>query len=279
MSFSPNSSQQPRSRPQARSLQQRWSQTWQLEPSCLSPDSAIHSLESFWQDLRSRYQEPHRAYHTLAHIADCFNRWDALLAQGAIAATNATGTIAATNAAGAIGTIDEIVHWTDLDRFCLEMALWCHDAIYTVTLGEQSPDRPPLNPEHLPLRNEAQNEAQSAQWAGQWLQKLGLESAPIDRIQTLIQATAHSNTPHSRDPVLPWLLDLDLAILGTNAAAFQRYEAQIRQEYAALSDLHFHQGRHAFIQQLLQQPWIYHTSHCRHQWEPQAKINLRQYWR
>jgi predicted metal-dependent HD superfamily phosphohydrolase len=54
---------------------------------------------ALWSDLRARYTESHRAYHTLSHIAECLGHF-----HGARA----------------------IAHDADL----VEFALWAHDAIY-----------------------------------------------------------------------------------------------------------------------------------------------------
>ena len=55
--------------------------------------------EQVWQKLQQHYQEPHRYYHTLGHVAHCLTQLDA--AKDAITEFNAT-----------------------------EMALWFHDIIY-----------------------------------------------------------------------------------------------------------------------------------------------------
>lgn len=54
---------------------------------------------SLWSDLRARYSEPHRAYHTLAHIGECLSH---------------------------LAPARALAHEADL----LEFALWAHDVIY-----------------------------------------------------------------------------------------------------------------------------------------------------
>ena len=74
----------------ASALQQRWRTT--VAP--LLPDP-----EPTWQQLATHYNEPHRHYHTLDHIAAC------------------------------LGWLDHYRHLA-ADPLCLELALWAHDVIY-----------------------------------------------------------------------------------------------------------------------------------------------------
>jgi len=71
-------------------LQQRWHNT--LPPLLPEPDIT-------WQQLATHYNEPHRHYHTLDHVAAC------------------------------LGWLDQYHHLAE-DPLCLELALWAHDVIY-----------------------------------------------------------------------------------------------------------------------------------------------------
>jgi predicted metal-dependent HD superfamily phosphohydrolase len=61
------------------------------------PSSA--RLRDLFADIVSRYEEPHRFYHTRQHLAECFERWSELREQAA--------------------------HPSEV-----EVALWFHDAVY-----------------------------------------------------------------------------------------------------------------------------------------------------
>jgi len=74
----------------ASALQQRWLTV--VAPLLPNPQAT-------WQQLASRYSEPHRHYHTLDHVAACLN-W-----------------------------LDQYHHIVE-DPICLELALWAHDIIY-----------------------------------------------------------------------------------------------------------------------------------------------------
>lgn len=49
---------------------EQWWQTWAafgVEPS--------PSLQDIYVQLIARYSEPHRHYHTVQHLAECFDHW------------------------------------------------------------------------------------------------------------------------------------------------------------------------------------------------------------
>ena len=71
-------------------LQKRWNRV--VAPLLPNPQAT-------WQQLASRYNEPHRHYHTLDHVAACLN-W-----------------------------LDQYHHLAE-DPLCLELALWAHNVIY-----------------------------------------------------------------------------------------------------------------------------------------------------
>ena len=75
----------------AAALRDRW---WALWPG--GPSGAI---DATYRDLANRYSEPHRAYHTLDHVADCLRRLDEVRPR--------------------LTRPDEA-----------ELALWFHDAVY-----------------------------------------------------------------------------------------------------------------------------------------------------
>ncbi|MCR9095905.1 MAG: N-methyl-D-aspartate receptor NMDAR2C subunit [bacterium] len=72
-------------------LHTRWQQTWQRV--------GIEAPTGLFEELVAAYDEPHRAYHTTDHLAECFGQLD-----------------------GSPATL--------ADRGALELAIWFHDAIY-----------------------------------------------------------------------------------------------------------------------------------------------------
>jgi predicted metal-dependent HD superfamily phosphohydrolase len=134
----------------------------------------------------------------------------------------------------------------------VECALWFHDAIYD------------------PRRSD--NEARSARWAVEALRHAGAPAPVQERVERLILATRHDATATGGDA--PLVADIDLSILGRSPAEFDRYEGQIRQEYAWLPEDAFGQARSALLQSLLAQARIYQTHYFYERYEVQARSNL-----
>jgi predicted metal-dependent HD superfamily phosphohydrolase len=73
-------------------MKERWLKFW-------SGAGARGDAEGPWASLSARYAEPHRAYHTLRHIAHCLDEFEG-------------------------------VRGAAQDAVAVEMALWYHDAVY-----------------------------------------------------------------------------------------------------------------------------------------------------
>ncbi len=135
----------------------------------------------------------------------------------------------------------------------LAAAIWLHDLIYQ------------------PRRHD--NEAASAKWAAMRLANVGVATADIATIETLILHTEHRAVPPAGDGAL--LVDIDLAILGSDADRFAAYEVAIRHEYAWVPWPTFCTKRAALLQQFLERPVIYQTPYFHEHFEQQARHNLR----
>jgi predicted metal-dependent HD superfamily phosphohydrolase len=133
------------------------------------------------------------------------------------------------------------------------IALWFHDAVY------------------LPLAKD--NEARSADWACAALREAGAGEEVCERMRALIMATAHHAAPEGDDARL--VVDIDLAILGADAARFAEYEGQVRAEYATVPEDLFRQKRAELLARFLERPAIYQTPELHARLENQARINLR----
>lgn len=142
----------------------------------------------------------------------------------------------------------------------IEMAWWFHDAIYDATSSV--------------------NEESSAKMANTALNTLGLSNELYFhlhlRIQVaeLILATKHDLPPITDNGRL--IVDIDLASLGTPPEIFDLNTANIRKEYAHVSDDDFARGRAGFFRKFLEQrPSIYLTEYFRNLYEAQAQKNLK----
>ncbi len=130
------------------------------------------------------------------------------------------------------------------DPEAVELAIWFHDAIYDTRRHD--------------------NEERSAEWLLQ-------ELPEARRAAALILVTKHhkASTP---DEAL--LVDVDLAILGQSEERFDRYERQIRAEYAWVPEDVFRRKRAELLDGFLARPFIYGTEPFRAKYEAAARANL-----
>lgn len=157
---------------------------------------------AWWQRLAAAYSEPHRRYHTLAHLEHLFAE------------------------AAPFEPLSPALDW----------ALWFHDYVYDP--------------------HSARNEEASADVAAAALAEMGADEAVIARTRELILATRHQ-LPSEVDDETVLLISLDLLILAADAARYDAYTAEIRAEYAHVSDEDFRRGRGAFLRSFLERPQLF----------------------
>ena len=181
---------------------------------------ANESLQVF-DALERAYSEPHRAYHTAEHIDDC------------------------------LSMLDEVY---DLARDSneIELALWFHDAIYSVKGGG--------------------NERKSAKAAVDFLRGIGVSSEFATNVNRHILATEHKLAPTDPDSAL--VVDIDLSILGTDADTYEAFETNVRKEYSWVPDAMYNQKRKTILSGFMRRDSIYKTEHFRGTHEAQARKNL-----
>ncbi|MGE3595970.1 MAG: hypothetical protein AB7N70_10500 [Dehalococcoidia bacterium] len=131
-------------------------------------------------------------------------------------------------------------------------ALWFHDAVY--------------NP------SSSNNEEMSAGWAAEFLAHHGADAGRIERVRQLILATRHAAEPPAGDA--QFVVDIDLAILGSEPEAYARFEAQVRQEYHWVPAFIFKHKRREILRSFLERPQIYATAAAFERFEAAARRNL-----
>lgn len=147
----------------------------------------------------------------------------------------------------------EIVQNQIEDALAVQLAIFFHDVVYQP--------------------RSAGNEQDSAVWLRQQLEG-ALSETQLDKITTWILATQQHAVASESD--LAYLLDIDLAILGSSPLRFAEYQQQIRQEYIWVDELIYQEKRHAVLHQFyLAQP-LYQTRYFQQHYEQQAKTNLKQ---
>jgi predicted metal-dependent HD superfamily phosphohydrolase len=150
-----------------------------------------------------------------------------------------------------------LLHFDAAHELCehpedVELALWFHDAVYEPRARD--------------------NEAQSAQWALRVMCECGIAREAQERVRTLIMATCHDALPDTQDAQV--LVDIDLSILGADAAHFDEYENQVRAEYGWVPDFLFRRTRRKILAGFLARASIYATAHFKNRLEKKARDNL-----
>ena len=134
------------------------------------------------------------------------------------------------------------------------LAAWFHDAVYNGIAG--------------------QDEEESARLAEERLAHAGLPAAEVDEVARLVRMTA-DHQPEAGDGAAALLSDADLSVLGGDPAAYARYLAAVRQDFAHIGDDDFAAGRAAVVRQLLQLDPLFHTQRGRELWLDAARRNLQ----
>ena len=99
-----------------------------------------------------------------------------------------------------------------------------------------------------------------------------LSEANANHVKKLIMVTKNHMTDKSDWQNL--MVDMDLAILGSDMVRFNEYERQIRNEYGFVSDELYNAGRLDFVKKLLSRPTIYLTKTFQEKYEAKARENL-----
>ena len=134
------------------------------------------------------------------------------------------------------------------------LAAWFHDAVYLGIAGE--------------------DEEASARLAEERLEDAGLPAAETEEVARLVRMTA-DHRPGPDDWPAALLSDADLSVLGGEPAAYARYLAAVRQDFAHIGDADFAAGRAAVVRQLLELDPLFHTARGRELWEDTARRNLQ----
>lgn len=150
------------------------------------------------------------------------------------------------------------------DAIAVATAAFFHDAIYDATRDD--------------------NEERSAVLAEHQLASIGWERARIGVVASLVRETAThvsdgaagppAEVPAPSDTERHVLLDADLAVLGSDPAAYAAYATGVRVEYGHLTDDVWRNGRASVLRRLLDRPSLYGTAPAREWWEARARANL-----
>lgn len=148
----------------------------------------------------------------------------------------------------------EALHRLDCAERPVLLAAWFHDAVYN---GEPGAD-----------------EEASAALARELLPSAGIPAAETAETARLVRLTA-GHDPAPGDGPGSFLCDADLAVLGRAPADYDRYAADVRQEYRHLDDSVFRSGRRNVLESLLARgTGLYRTRRGEEMWGGAARTNL-----
>lgn len=146
--------------------------------------------------------------------------------------------------------LDECLAWLDHvgGSDVLAVALYFHDVVYD------------------PARSD--NEAASAALFERLA--VGIDAALVARVSALILSTAKHASELGEAALMS---DIDLAILGASPARYERFERDVRREYAIFDDAQWRVGRSRVLRGFLERMSIYQTP-AFERLESQARDNL-----
>jgi predicted metal-dependent HD superfamily phosphohydrolase len=148
--------------------------------------------------------------------------------------------------------VEELAPEAD-DAGAVRLAAWFHDAVYDPSRGD--------------------NEERSAALAERMLAGTGQPARTVAEVSRLIRLTT-THDPREGDRNGAVLSDADLAILAATPDRYAAYAAAVREEYAAVPDEAFREGRAEILRSLLDLPALYRTAPARERWESAARHNV-----
>jgi len=199
-------------------------------------DSMLPNRETLREELLGRWSEPGRHYHDRRHLAQVLRALDWLLPREFGSDPRAVAE-AAVEPGGEAARV-------------VRLAAWWHDAVYEGVAGE--------------------DERASAELARATLSPL-LPAAAVTRVAELILMTSEHE---AAAPDAGLLSDADLRVLARPAASYRRYVADVRRDYAHVSEPDFRQGRAAVLESLLAKDRLFVTRTGHAAWESPARRNL-----
>ena len=138
------------------------------------------------------------------------------------------------------------------DAVAVQVAIWFHDVVYDPKASD--------------------NELQSAELMQKYCSHF-LDQAQLEKVYAWILATQQHQA--TLEPDLNAVLDIDLAILGRDVKRFAEYQQQIQQEYAWVEPEIYQLKRAAVLQHFYSMQPLYQTEYFQHNFEHNAKENLK----
>lgn len=210
-------------------LRRRWTQLTGREA-----DANDIADDEIIDDIITRHAEPHRRYHTAAHVMWVLRHVDHLL--------------------------DRISDGATVDASIVRAAAFFHDVIYDPLALTNERDSAEL----------AAGALRRLGWAHDSVQLVGslIEATAHHAAARAEPADDGYGIEHHI------LLDADLAILGAPEVAYRRYVDGVRAEYAHVTPVQWSEGRAVVLHSFLDRDKIFLTDPMYREREQQARLNL-----
>jgi predicted metal-dependent HD superfamily phosphohydrolase len=147
--------------------------------------------------------------------------------------------------------LDELGFGADVE---VVLAAWFHDAVYDGDAGDE----------------ERSAQLAETELPGSVVDGRGVDVAEVARLVRL--TAAHDPAPGDRRGEA--LSDADLAILAAPPERYREYAADVRRDFAHVSDADFRAGRRAVLDDLLSRAALFRTPYARAHWDQAARANL-----
>jgi predicted metal-dependent HD superfamily phosphohydrolase len=195
------------------------------------------NVSSIAYDIITSYEEYHRHYHTLKHIADCF---------------------------------EEFEEAKDLftNPLLSKYVLATHDIVYIPGYK--------YNEAASKLRTMLISHSLGLSDSDSTTVSCGIQATDYstdEDTQSVLMSLDLLDNENFNDERL--IRDIDLSILGQSKEKFTKYENNIRKEFCLYDDTEYREGRLGFLKGILCQDKIYLTDHFYNKYEKSARENIR----
>lgn len=200
----------------------------------LAPQAPGELIEAECLFIIRSWTEPHRAYHSLRHVADMFTALQRLGREGSALSEHAL--------------------------LLARLATWYHDVTYDprATPGSNEQRSATIARDHLHRLGAAGEDVDAVE---------ALVVMTIDH-------RGETTDPVVPPELVEAFHDADLWILSSPAQRYREYARQVRDEYAHVPAHLFASGRSLILRDFMARDHIYRTSYARAHWEHTARENV-----
>lgn len=209
---------------------------WRSDIAAIAPEAGAALWDAEGLFIIRSWTEPHRAYHSLRHVAEMLAALGELARHGVALAPRAL-TVA-------------------------RMAIWFHDVSYDprATPGSNEQRSATLARDHLHRLGAETSDIDA------------VEALVLMTVDHQVPGAVGAEV---LDPgLLEAFHDIDLWILSAPPPRYREYARQVRDEFAHVPAELFAAGRRHILRGFADRPDLYRTAHARRMWQERARSNL-----